>query len=91
MLSLVAKTVKNDEERRTHAVQNAVDDEWRNLSGRTCWDESQVFEYDDIRHKALKEGKQHFGRVFHVCTERHQSLSCSSGSTREEWSSKEAR
>lgn len=57
------------------AVQKAVGEGWHTLRDMKFWDETKAFEYDDIRHKALKEGKAvHFGRIFQICTEKRPEL-----------------
>lgn len=36
------------------------------------WEDNKVCEYDEARHRGLKEKTEvHFGRVFQMCTEKH--------------------
>lgn len=92
MLPLVARTVRRGEVRRMPPVQNAADEEGRKLRDMKCWGETKAFEYDDIRHKALKEGTMvHFGRIIHIRPESTLNWKRSFGHTQEEWRFREIR
>ena len=57
-------------------AQAAMDAEWQRLRDKAVWDETEAFEWDDIRRQAKKNGETvHMGYLFGICVEKNSDLS----------------
>ena len=74
--AMVARDVYKDEVRSNPKAQKAMDDEYAGLRKAGVWLEDEVQEWNEVRKKAKKDGKEvHVGRIFGICVEKNTQFS----------------